>query len=197
MKSEFRALFGSVPRSANGPWSGNGAVWMVHFMFSRYERQPSHRRLTAQHLLQLLLWRTNKVLQQVTTFPAVSLPQIRCHQTPWPCHPGGDGPHTHTHTLHTTFFCLLSFDKITNTCLVQTFHSELLYGTSLPPLNVFTHSSSDGDWGQSEQGSNDFKGLKNSCLKYRLNRVMSIQQRLLSGRLYIKGLLSLPTNNHL
>lgn len=49
-----------------------------------------------------LLWRSNKVLQQVAAFPVVSLPQIPCHQTPWPCHPWGDSPRTpaasHIHT---------------------------------------------------------------------------------------------------
>lgn len=64
-----------------------------------------HRRTSSESLR----WRSNKVSQQVAAFPVVSLPQIPCHQTPWPCHPGGDSPRTHTHThciTHTHSFTM-------------------------------------------------------------------------------------------
>ncbi len=118
----------------NGPWNGNGAVlseWVsvsnsrveCFLPFNSGDMTPSQTfllmfsvfrtagwEITAlrrpQMSAETLLWRTNKVLQQVTTFPVVSLPQIPCHQTPWPCHPGRDSQRKHTPRIHTPSACV-------------------------------------------------------------------------------------------
>lgn len=84
------------------PWWSN--CFDVFSLNSRWRdpRECETQTFTTGHVLNLFCEGQTKCVQQVAAFPVVSLPQIPCHQTPWPCHPLGDGPRTpaasHIHT---------------------------------------------------------------------------------------------------